>query len=316
MTVQDLTPSHSAPTDASLEAQVQSGVLGVVFSLVLGCIKRSKRGTADRIIQTSRIATKRAGIKMGPVGAQDEKTKVPGTYREVGRSCPTECRFHPVHFERASLFSPCYAVRGNVGIHSARGGADAQVSAISALVAMMARQGEIAIARKRSATHREFLAQVGNPRVGARLHVSGDFVKDGEIDAEYIGLLCEAADMVRGHFGVKGNAAVAYTYTHIPRERFEIWRMILKGHGIHVTYSKDNAVSEDFLGGEAIVYAHSEIEELRKLLPAYVTPVLCPAQTRKDWSCSRCTLCSVGNVGMLVVLDPHGSGARKIKALN
>lgn len=283
--------------------------LAIAFEAIKGAIKRNRKRTAHTLIQTGRKALQKAGIEIGPCGAGNVKTALPATYREVGATCPLACQFHPDHYDKPGL-SPCYALHGNVNLHQQVAGEDALKSASTALLAMSARQAEIAHARNICETRRDFVKRVGNERVGARLHVSGDFVKDGVVDVDYIELLCEAADMVRKHFNVKG--CVAYTYTHLPAAEFEVWRLLLKAHGIEVTYSKDDPKPEVLSGGSAVVWRHAQLDELKALAPAWLNVVPCPAQKRDDWTCSRCTLCSVGNSKTVVAFDPHGVKADAI----
>jgi hypothetical protein len=114
-----------------------------------------------------------------PFGDGDHKTGSPGSYREVGATCPPTCRY---------LGNGCYAEGGNVALHQRGTGDDVQA----------ALHGAAAV-----------LVWAGLTGRTARLHVAGDLGM--QVDPHYVDGLCAIGREVRR---LTGNAVVAWTYTH------------------------------------------------------------------------------------------------------
>lgn len=215
---------------------------------------------------------------INPVGNRNKKTGCFGTYRPVDDTCPDTCPF---------LNNGCYAQGGNVNLHQMRASSDLRNSLNSAALALSlgAVKGEI-----------------------VRLHVSGDFiVRNGgekEVDTDYIfGLveICEALDAA-GFDGTFG-----YTYTHIPKDKFEPYAAVLSGY-ISVMFS------DHFGAGGAIVWPHNDRDSVREKTDAKV--YMCPNQrTDGRVKCIDCGLCFDDPEGnnRLVLFDPHGASAKRIE---
>ena len=117
-------------------------------------------------------------LPMNPIGAGNAKTATASTYRPVGASCP------PCPFE-----TTCYALRGLVRFHQERATTDCRASLTASALAMIAawKAGTL-----------------------ARLHVSGDFIKDGLIDDEYIYGLAELGQLLHEFMG--STPVLAWSY--------------------------------------------------------------------------------------------------------
>lgn len=213
----------------------------------LAAAERGRKRTADGSLNRMRAL----GTGLNPVGAGDEKTGVPGTYRPVGPTCPDSC----------AQKEACYALVGNVALHQRRSDADPVKGARTALAAVIA-------------------AHVGG-HSAARLHVSGDFGRtDDEVDAYARALLgaLRAARIVTGRTGV-----MAWTYTHHPRVRR--WVGLLKAAGLHVRYSDVNGPN-----GAIVVDRFSAGTMARVRAEGTASVAKCPAQLRNT-TCDACTLC-------------------------
>lgn len=205
------------------------------------------------------------------------KTGTPGTYRPItldafGRTtCPRECPYT----------ADCYAQQSFVGWHQSRASSEALPSLASAAIAMV-------------------LAK----RIGtlARLHISGDFGKTSRlIDNEYIEGLLWLARKLRERWPA---AAVAYTYTHFPVEKF------IQADGRNLLQEMEEVgisvrVSDKWGHNGAVVAPHSRIPEWRK--STGLDLVLCPAQlTHNAVQCADCRLCWE-RPAKVIVFEPHGS---------
>lgn len=160
-----------------------------------------------------------------PLGDGDKKTACPGTYRPVGKTCPSRCPY---------LGNGCYAQSGNVAIHALTA-AQAQEAALVAAVGAMT-----------------WAALTQRP---CRLHVSGDFGQTWEEAEPYVQDLIEAAAQVRHLFG----PVQVWTYTHLPQTELGT-RLVqeLRDGGIYVRWS-------DFVGpGGAIVASFEDLPNLRE----------------------------------------------------
>lgn len=233
-----------------------------------------KATTPKGLALRARKWRKKHGVQSDPMGVGNKKTGVPSTYREVGPTCPATCPW---------LDNGCYAQGGRTALQSMAASDETERS-------LFAAAGAMAIAAK--------LGTV------ARLHVSGDFLRGGKVDAEYVfGLLDIGQELQgRGYPGVR-----AWAYTHIPPETFEPYREILEGV-VEVLYSDQE------VAGGAMVWEHSRIDELRSRNPE-TTVVKCLAQTtdgRRD--CKSCGICwTAREANQLIVFDPHGGQQKKVR---
>lgn len=194
-----------------------------------------------------------------PVGDANKKVQTGATYRPVGPTCPSSCPQFPKEGQKPT----CFALSGNVALHSKKA---------SSLAAPSLRAAVIGIVGS---------AKWGRP---ARLHVSGDFHQDGEIDHEYIEGLIAIGLTTRAlsHLEV-----VAWTYTHahnIP------WNE-LRQAGIVVRYSGS---SDDW--GAVVYPGPNPAKKAREIGAVY-----CPEQAVRDhvkatgrwtdYSCMDCRKC-------------------------
>lgn len=217
-----------------------------------------------------------------PFGDGDSKTAAPGTYRKVGAGTEGSC-----HVACELMGQGCYAQGGNVNLHQVRAGSSAGPSLRAAAAAMVwaHRTGRL-----------------------ARLHVSGDFLERGRVDRHYVDGLCALADRIRTRIG-KPDAVVAWTYTHIPRERFEPYRIQLMAHGIVVRYS-----GRWIADGKpaAIVVPREHVPAWRASNPG-VKAARCPAQIQESTTCDSCRICS-DRPDMVVLFAVEGSQKKKAAA--
>ena len=119
----------------------------------------------------------------------------------------------------------------------------------------------------------------------ARLHVTGDFCYQGDLDIPYLVGLEEIGRDVQRHYGTRW---VAWAYEHLSEEqrfRFAPWRERLFEAGMVIRLS-------DYFGpGGAVIMPHSEVSRARK--ETGLGLFKCPAQCVADHSvtCRTCTLC-------------------------
>lgn len=232
-----------------------------------------------------------------PVGNSNSKTDVPNTYRAVGSTCPKTCKFHPEHYdEKKKLTGTCYAWSGHVRMQWSRFDRNRKRSTVlieeinSAILAIYYRQ-----------LTREYLREMNT--TGARLHVSGDFYFKGRLDTSYINSIYYAAFLLSKRF--PNSKELAYTYTAIPMEEFEKYRLALETVNIYVNYSRMSP--ENLSGRQTIVWEHEKIDELLPFVEAGTKIVPCLSQTHESMTCRRCGLCGYKNQDkILVVFDPHG----------
>lgn len=217
-----------------------------------------------------------------PVGDGDAKTASPSTYRPVGATCPETCAY---------LGNGCYAEGGNVNLHQTRSADDVGPSVRAAAIGIV------------------WAARVGKL---CRLHVSGDFMRQGRIDHRYIvqvGLLCDAVRQVAAENGDKVGHYLAWSYTHIDRDTFMSYKSYLDSKGVHVRWSDyagpDGAIISDF---DALPALKSETG---------LSYVKCPAQMPQGLTCDQCRICWE-LPSHTVVFEPHGATKRKARtaALN
>ncbi|MDH5523103.1 MAG: hypothetical protein OEY01_03780 [Desulfobulbaceae bacterium] len=218
---------------------------------------------------------KKNGIDPNPVGPNNRKTGVAGTYAKVGETCPSTCPY---------LDNGCYAQHGQVNMHQNRAVTELEPSLSAAALAMYAS------IRGKSIT---------------RLHVSGDFGNNNTIWVDYILGLCELASSLKELMGIDSKEVVAFTYTHFPKETFEPYRLLLKAHGISVVYSDIIEV------GGAIVANSSDIPRLRGESGLLIKQ--CLNQTA-DVLCKDCTWCwTFERRKLIVAFDPHGSKGKTVQ---
>lgn len=243
----------------------------------------ARRPRIARLVDAIKSAATRLGLRYNPVGAENEKTGVPSTYRPVGSTCPADCRF--------LLDRSCYALSGNVREHQSRAADDPQASAVSFAIALYAAMLEGTF---------------------ARLHVSGDFVGGGssaggsQIDARYvrliIGVLRIANVIWPQHLGPR-----AFGYTHVAREDFEAYREALDALGCVILYS------DALEAGGAVSVPFEAVPELRRA--ADIKIAKCPAQLAERVTCASCSICPRSRqLGVAVAFDPHGGRKRTAAA--
>jgi hypothetical protein len=192
------------------------------------------------------------------------------TYRRVGETCPVDCK--------ALVSGACYALGGNVGIHQRKSAQDVT-------------DGQ---------RLKEWLG--GLPRgVKVRHHVSGDFMRDGVVDVDYV------KDMKEGHKSRKD--LQGWVYTHAWRDLSA--SEINDTEGLTVNASCDSvpdlieALERGWLA-TLIVDEHAENFKLDN----GVRVVICPNQTH-DVTCSDCMLCFRKIRKTVVGFRLHGSGKAK-----
>lgn len=210
-----------------------------------------------------------AGVEPAPFGAGNSKTAAPSTYRPVGPTCPASCPY---------LGRGCYAQSGRVALAAQRAddGLDAALAAAAAAMVWAARLGTL-----------------------ARLHVSGDFARDGAVDTAYVTAVADVASAVRERRG--GTGPVAWAYTHLPDGP---WVETLRAAGVAVRLS-------DRLGkhGAIVVADREHARAVRTETGERVA--VCPAQLR-PMTCAECRLCW-SRPDVTVAFLAHGSGAGAVR---
>ncbi len=244
-------------------------------------------GKKDRVIPPIKDGTytnkcreffKIEGVTMASMGTSNRKLGGPGTYRPMETTCPRQCPY----------WKSCYAFHGPTWFVG-RDASDQTASCISAVVSAAA----LAITKGQM----------------VRLHVTGDFMAgSGALDEGYIRQLVRVGESLRaaGH-----TRPWAYTYTHahtdpaIGLEGAIALRDRLKSAGVRVL------LSDVPMAGGALVWSHSDLANVP--VPDGVRAIACPAQTH-DRTCATCKyLCHrAADIGVAIVFDPHGTGARKV----
>lgn len=205
-------------------------------------------------IEEGRKALRSAGFEPNPVGVGNSKTELPGTYRPVGLSCPKTC---------ALLDSGCYAQKGRVNMVQVRAETVLSRDLSSAGLAMMT------------------AANMAKPGP-ARLHVSGDLLKDGTLDLDYIKGLAEIAPKVSSVSPVK-----AYGYTHAKGEEARKAISELKAAGIVIRPSLDDKPAP---GGAFVAKKNfSNFLELKMANPG--VPMAKCREQLDGTSCANCGIC-------------------------
>lgn len=218
------------------------------------------------IAATSEGALRRELAPLAAMGTQNKKTAVPSTYRSIDKTCPDTCTFKK---------SGCYAENGHVGRIQRQSKRTGDIELRTAIAAMVLAQKQNTI---------------------ARLHVSGDFLRNGRLDIPYIKGLVTAASLIQAKYH---SPIVAWSYTHLDKKLFRPYQKILRRAGIVVRWSERTGP------GGAIVRPFDELGKLKKYIK-------CPAQLPQQLTCRDCELCwTMPN--HTIVFTPHGSGQRKIR---
>lgn len=245
--------------------------IAMIVTTIIHINNASKAKRPDSLFSRMRQAMRRLGIEMDPAGATASKTHLPGSYRQVGPTCPSSCP----HLNKKARDGevPCYAQRGHVALAQRRAGRGGVLGAIATAAAAM----------------------VAGIRWGvpARLHVSGDFGHEDAPDPAYIYGLCEAAQLIGEHYDP--DRPLAFSYTHFQREAFEPYRLVLAASGIEVSTSDPRDGID--VNTTAVFKTRAAFQAARRQAKASggTKLVLCPAQTTKGWQdsihCSDCGLC-------------------------
>lgn len=219
--------------------------------------------TQETCIRKGRKALRDAGFEPSPVGVGNSKTELPGTYRKVGKTCHVGCSL---------LGNGCYAQKGHVNIaqNRATGGIENDLAAVTLAV---------------------LTAWFHSPEklVPARLHVSGDILKEGnQIDEEYVAGLVAVGRAVRA-LGVS-SPVVAFLYSHAPQELLQALRVKerLAEVGIFLRRSLDEAEG-DLEGTALVVDTFEEVASLREQFPN-IKFIKCLEQLA-DIPCAKCKVC-------------------------
>lgn len=227
-------------------------------------------------LEKARGWTKERGIGMVPVGEANSKTQVFSVYRKVGDTCPSTCPYLNRENEGASF---CYACQGNVAMAARRASNDTGDFIRAVVVASVMS-----------------IVKHGSP---CRINVSGDIARNGVLDEDLVGKLCEAAMIVRDVLGYSG--VVAYGYTHCAKVPFDQ----LRKSGVEIRQS------DSFESGGACVWPHRSINELKGMYSARF--VKCRSQVDGS-TCRECKLCfATRSRNVCVVFDPHGANKGKFQ---
>src|SRR5690606_33866162 len=140
---------------------------------------------------------KSRGFNYSTIGDQNAKTDLPGTYRSVGKTCPKSCKFHP----EVNKKSTCYAFSGFVGANWRK--INLTRTRDVTLLEDLNASGIVMFFRQ---IQRKYLKE-GNIS-GARLHISGDFFYNDELEIDYLEGIIYIADKIKKHFNAK---ELAYT---------------------------------------------------------------------------------------------------------
>ena len=256
------------------------------FDILPELYVKMNKGTIKNGIKRGQVFLKRNNIPCNPVGSSNSKTGVASAYRPVGAGDGGTC-----HKSCPLLNNGCYAQGGNVNIHQIRAQSDLVASLAASALAIM---------------------QALREDTKARNHVSGDFMKNNEIDVEYISALICVVNEIKRLACISDNETVMWTYTHIPREEFELWRLLLASAGIVVLYS------DRYEAGGAVVHSFDRISQLRQEHPT-VKFAKCLAQLKDNITCKKCGLCwesrslkHKNGTGICIVFDPHGTWKKRI----
>jgi len=201
--------------------------------------------------------------------------KIRTTYRPVGPSCPATCQ----HLKSGS----CYADFGRTAMHAR--GSQATESDGERLV--------------------DWVSSMPKGRV-VRHHVSGDIMRNGVIDDDYVDAI------YRAH--ARRPDIPGWGYTHA-------WRMIspLKLNHDSLTFNAScdslEQVDEAIDAGwsATVTLEHMEAPDHVIKTPKGRRVVVCPEQT-SGTPCSKCKLCWKGDRKAVVGFLLHGSGKRKYQA--
>lgn len=221
-----------------------------------GSFEASTKGQ-EKAIKKGRKALQDAGFNPNPVGAGNSKTELPGTYRPVGKSCPSSC---------ALLGAGCYAQKGRVALAQVRAETDLSRDLSSAGLAMT--------------------VAVETEAGPARLHVAGDMLREGALDKPYMEGLKEMAKAVRKNGkAIRPNTTMAFGYSHANLSEEDL--SSFRDAGIVIRPSLDKAPAP---GGAFVAEKDfSNFKEIKLANPG-VKVAKCREQL-EGISCAKCRLC-------------------------
>ena len=229
-------------------------------------IPQTRRGYISRMGAT--FVKKSGNAKTGFVGA---------TYRKVGETCPSTCAMLTAN--------SCYALTAFVGITQRRSVRDAMDG--------MAYYDFIA-----GLTEKD-LAKIGNT---VRLHVSGDFFYNDEIDTPYV----QGVKLTHRTFP----NVLGYTYTH----RYSDFGVYDFPENLVVNASCDSV--EDIHAAQALgwptVTTTSATDTRKRWEQDGVTFLTCPAQTA-GLTCAQCRLCMKKDRKFTIAFRAHGTAKKRVK---
>jgi len=225
-----------------------------------------------------KLITDHTGRKPVPVGNANKKTGTISTYAPVGDTCPSSCPF---------LNNGCYAQGGNVNIHQNNSTDDSTMRVISVAHALVL------------GIHNQ---------LPVRLHVSGDFYLNDEVDLAYL----EGIATVFFYFSENWLPAKRYlarrqvwTYTHARSD--EDYSLIDDMIGDNVTVIR----SDRAIAGGAIVKNFDRLGEVS--FPEGTKPFKCPAQlSGGKVTCAECRAC-IEPKDRVIVFTPHGAFQSKFE---
>lgn len=213
---------------------------------------------------------KSGNSKTGFVGA---------TYRKVGETCPSTC---------SHLVSKgCYALTSFTGLHQR----EATRDPFDGMTYFNFIQ-TLAVSPKK-------LAKIGST---VRLHVSGDFFYNDEIDTQYVNGVKLAHETFPGVLG--------YTYTH----RFTDFGTYEFPDNLVVNASCDTV--EDIHAAQAAgwptVTTTNATDTRKRWEQDGITFLACPAQTA-GLTCAQCRLCMKKDRKFTIAFRAHGATKNKVK---
>jgi hypothetical protein len=132
----------------------------------------------------------------------------------------------------------------------------------------------------------------------ARLHVTGDLLRQGRLDRPYVEELYRTAKVLGG----SPSDPVAFSYTHVPG----VEELLADLASVGVIIRQSDA----WIPGGAVVWPHSKLLEKRLQFP-WLRLVPCPAQQGIGVTCRKCGLCW-RRLGLTIVFDPHGASRSTI----
>ncbi len=272
----DMFPSmHSMVPDTCFETN---------FRLIYKYIKRVKN---FKDVDTFRRHAKPFGVKLDPFGIGNGKTATGSTYRPIEETCPTTCEFRD---------NGCLAQLYRVNAVQKRSSSNALRQAFTASAAALV---SINLEKK----YKDTLGIKGRKyKNRARMHVSGDFLKHGSIDIEYIIYLCFIGIVIQS---IKDVEVVGFGYSHCGDD-IKPYLHPLKMCGFHFRLSGD--VSSV---GAVTIPSFEYLPMIKASLKEEgIKAIGCPEQLypEKDITCATCHLCyKTDNVDRLIIFQAHGN---------